>query len=111
MLKIKANYHTILGCWTWFKSIHWTSDLFDVFNYLNLLNDMNSLKAVLLGKGVKLLELIKPKLEFTQNDFNVNVAAIHNLNEELNLDVDEKCFDIFENLNRMLKEQNQDYFV
>jgi len=59
---------------------------------------------------VKVLDFIKPKLEFPQNDFNIN--SINNLNEELNLD--NKGFRdycsysnyIFENLGRMIKEQN-----
>jgi len=89
---------------------------FDVFNYLDLINDMNSMKAILLGNKVKLLELIKPQLEFIQKDFDINSAANNNLNEKLNFEYEDKYSNniirdgeysnfIFENLNRMLKEQ------
>jgi hypothetical protein len=81
---------------------------FDVFNYLNVIRDMKNLKDILLEKNEKLLDLIKPKLEFKAKELvfkdfaflNENPNALHKIENN-----DRNSNFIFDNLMRILKEQ------
>jgi hypothetical protein len=83
---------------------------FDVFNYLNVIRDMKNLKAILLQKNEKLLDLIKPKLEYKAKELvfydfpylNENPNALSKIENN-----DKNSNFIFDNLMRILKEQHK----
>jgi len=78
---------------------------FDVFNYLKLMKDVKSLKAILLGQRIKLLDFIKPKFEFEKKLLTITDEEYNN--EELGLFDDNHSNFINENLWKILIEQQK----